>query len=216
MRTRKMRQKDVARLWWLLPIFASEVKQKRKGVTNMIVEPCCAERTLPDIMHRNEIVTWQTNGDVTLLHILKSVSWLAGDNLSMFLAVESVDKGMAEAIRWYFRRGWLRHLYILTKTRQADIASLLNGCDYEAASHKNLKTGMLSLSGKDGYVVVQGELIGRTDPGLRCYTSFFGNDGKIYADMTDATMSLYSVAMARKKRKEAKDGNTDRGDTPTA
>ena len=64
-------------------------------------EPCCIERTLPQLLKKYEWMPFQTNGDVTVEKILKAVSHLAGNNLDITICLPAIDVIILRIFAWY-------------------------------------------------------------------------------------------------------------------
>lgn len=158
------------------------------------IEPCCAGRQLPPLLASQRIVSFQTNGDVTLEHFVKAVSCIAGNKLRIELMVPSVDVDMLRVFAWYGRQGWLSSMSFLTAADNAALVfSELHGSVAEllCCRHSKVTDGMIAIHGENGTVVLQGHLSASAEPGYRFYSAVFGPTGSDSVKMFTATFRPY-------------------------
>ena len=172
-----------------------------------MMEPCCVERTLPMLLRKNNgWLPWQTNGDVTADKILKAVAHLAGNEIRLTVVAVSVDVALLRTLAWYFRRGWLKSLTVLTQHDQSELIrgelstfnSQLSTCD-----HPDVTDDMLIIEGEEQTVVVQGRLLTEVTPGHCQYITYVGTDADRIQQFTATATSKIKVASRKKAKKAA-------------
>ena len=182
-----------------------------------IIEPCCAERQLGQLLReeRGRAVMFQTNGDVTLEHWMKAVMLMAGNVRPrvMTLSVPILTGEMMRVVGRYLRLEWVKTLRLMTTDHlpQEHIQQLAGyaGCDAKAlqecvelAADADIPDEMLTFSGVDGTVVIQGRIFGKVTPGLSLYAGVYGRtDGPGVRSVMDAwgarfRARRYEVALA--------------------
>lgn len=182
--------------------------------TSSIMEPCCIENALPRLLKRHPLATWQSNGDILFSHIIKAVSWLAGNRLIVFLVMPVVNIEVLRVLAWYWRRGWLGGgVAILTASDQTELIKneLPAEMPCTIAAHDSVKECLLQIRGETAIVVVQGALLSQVTPGHYQYVTYAGNDME-QVDMlcASATAMLTNAvrkaekAKARKTKKQTK------------
>lgn len=169
------------------------------------MEPCCISRTLPPLLRQYQWLPWQSNGDVTIDKIFKAVSHLAGDRLTITLALPAVDTAVLRLLTWYWQRGWLTSAAILTATDQTQFirSGLPREMAVTIASHDSVESldGMVWFQGEKSNVVVTGPLLTAVTPGLCTYNTYFGADAARISQLTDAVTSRIRVAVAKESKK---------------
>lgn len=178
----------------------------------MYQEPCCIERTLPQLLKEHPLCTWQTNGDVTFDKIVKAISYLAGNSISTTLMLPTIDIQILRVLAWLHSRGWLKSVSILTKKDQSELinAELQNMEDKSAYNHSRVVEDLLVIKGEKNTVVVQGWLGMEIQAAQRMYVSYCGNDETEINSLTNSTFSLIERARHNVKKKKAKeDGGSD-------
>lgn len=170
-------------------------------------EPCCIERTLPMLLRKNNgLLPFQTNGDVTVEKLLKAVSHLAGNTLDIIVATPAIDIPTLRLFRWYYERGWLHSLTVLTQTDQTDF--IKNELPAELAltvlSSDRIAdgTGMLIINGETQTVIVQGPLLSKPTKAQLQYIAYMGKDTSRIAQFTATTTSIIRVATKKKAKKK--------------
>lgn len=156
------------------------------------IEPCCAGRQLPSLLREQSVASFQTNGDVTFEHIIKAVSCLAGDELSVILMVPSVNVDMLRVLAWFGRRGWLKKLHVVTTENQSGL--VYNETSGEVPTvlcshHERVAESLLVISGEKKCVVVNGQFLTSVVPGHRFYTAAVGAETSDAIRMFTATMT---------------------------
>lgn len=143
------------------------------------VEPCCCERQLPKLL-RNEGVFFQTSGDVTVEHLMKSIGCMVSPTCDMWLMISAVDVKLLRVIRHWFRREWMAGLYLLTREDQselvkAELNDVIDSVDYAHDKMVVDGSGLLAFVDVKGDVVaVQGDMLTAISPGMRMYAGIYG------------------------------------------
>ncbi len=167
-------------------------------------EPCCIENTLPILLRKYGLVTWQSNGDVTFEKIMKAVACMAGNELSVVLVVPEIDIPMLRYLRWLNQRGWLLRLAILTQKNQQELIRGEMPADMDLAiyNHKSVTEGTIIIYGENNTVVVLGSLHSAVTPALENYTTYMGCDQDRVSMLTDAVTSRLRLLDKKKKPAE--------------
>lgn len=170
-----------------------------------IMEPCCIEHSLPRLLKSHPLAVWQTNGDVKFDNIMKAVSCLAGDVITILLVVPVVDVAMLRFLAWFFRRGWLQQVSILTTADQSElIKNELKGYAVKVAFHDSVKEGFVEITGEKGTVIVQGELFSKVSPGHYQYVTYSGRNAEQIRMLDASVKSLFKAATVKNKRAKKK------------
>jgi len=154
----------------------------------MYIEPCCAERQLGHLLReeRGHVVAFQTNGDVTLEHWMKAVMLMSGDRpRTLTLSVPVFTDTMMRVVGRFMRQDWIKTLRLMTTEALApeNLQKLSGyvGCDttalaerLELAADARMADGMMSFSGPEGTVIIQGIIYDIVTPGLTLYVGLFG------------------------------------------
>ena len=167
-------------------------------------EPCCIERTLPQLLKKYEWMPFQTNRDVTVEKILKAVSHLAGNNLDITICLPAIDVIILRIFAWYHKRGWLKSLTILTATDQSELIrnELPKELTLTIVDSADIPDnyGLLVIKGELSNVIVNGPLYAAVTPGICSYTAYFGKDPDRISQLTDTINARIRVAEAKKKK----------------
>lgn len=180
----------------------------------MYQEPCCIERTLPQLLKQSPLCVWQTNGDVTFEKIVKAVSYLAGNEIAITLMLPEIDVSMLRVVSWLHARGWLQSVDVLTKKDQSELVNneLSAMDDKHAYFHSRVEESMLVINGEKNIVIVQGWLGSQVMAAHRQYVSYCGNDTSVIDSFIGTLNTLLNRAKSNTKRKQTKqqkDGSTD-------
>ena len=160
---------------------------------------------------------FQTSGDVTVRHLMKSVGCMVNNGCTMWLMAASVDVELLRVIRHWQERGWVAQVRLMTREDcEAAVAGELavgaigaagkpQQTGQEAASEaavmygrdERLTGGLLAFDdGKDA-VVIQGEMLLGTVPGMKGYAGCFG---AVASDAVKGAMdSVRALMKARAK-----------------
>lgn len=138
-----------------------------------MVEPCCAERQLPAMLKEQKGQAMVvTNGDVTMMHFFRSLSYMAGPTNEVVLAVGVMDVQMCRWIRQWMQRGWTTRVTITTRQDQREMISAeMEGWTERVtmATDEQLQTEMMAFRGERGTVTVSGRMLSKMEPGVTSY-----------------------------------------------
>lgn len=136
------------------------------------VEPCCAEKQLPTLLHEQSFNVFRTNGDVLFEHFIKSLSCLAGNTLSIMLTIPTVNPSICKTLAWMARRGWLTSLHILANDNQSALVfEEMQGVvkDLHFYHHERVTESSLIIEGEKAKVVLHGKFLVEVEPQLLTY-----------------------------------------------
>ena len=139
----------------------------------MIVEPCCCDKQLSELICQKQDTAFVTNGDVLLHHFLHAVSCLVGNKMDIVIVKPHINIEIAEKMSEFFRRGWLNALYILAEDKQETVGIIRSHCkeyidDILFAETKKLGNEMLGLLGTSG-IVINGPILTKPTFALTSY-----------------------------------------------
>ena len=163
------------------------------------LEPCCCERQLPHLLREQKTAFFQTSGDVTVKHLMKSVGCMVENGSTMWLMLPSADVGLMRMIRHWFDRGWTQKLWLLTREDCRDVvrsemtAVIQQHTGQDAmmlGSDEGMSGGLLAFSDGKKTVVIQGEMLQEVVPGMKMYSGCFGAvDAENVKGAMDAVMA---------------------------
>lgn len=182
-------------------------------MNNVFIEPCCAEYQLPLLLENKSFAPFQTKGDVTFEHFIKSVSYLAGNNIDITLVVSSIDIDMLRVLAWLFRRGWLNNLQILTKDNQSDLINK-ELSDYtsnvKCYYHSSVSDHLLLISGEVAKVAIQGYLSSSVSPAHRFYNAVRESNKKTAPVFSSLLDGITPLLRSESKKKSRNKKNTEK------
>lgn len=184
----------------------------------MIQEPCCIERSLPLAVKKYGWLPWQSNGDITIEKILKAVSYLAGNALDISICLPAIDIPALRLFAWYFKRGWLKSLTIITPDDQSELirAELPAELKLTVTNHASVNetSPILFIQGEIQTVIVQGPLHTSiaTTPTRENYITYAGKDQDRISQFTDTLSALIRVASKKKPKKGPVPAGSPSGD----
>lgn len=168
----------------------------------MWIEPCCADRQLPSAIKnaKGGFCFFQTNGDVLLETLLKSVSYLAGSGHTLLLSVPEADIRLLRTLNQYMTRGWTKAVLLLSQSPQEDLVSselAANIDKVQYASDPMILDGLLAIiparpsptptqtGAENKAVVIQGAILSKQDFSLCHYAAWYGRDREILQQAID-------------------------------
>jgi len=164
------------------------------------IEPCCCDRQLPRLLREQGMAFFQTSGDVTVKHLMKSVGCMVENGSTMWLMIRSVDVALMRLIRHWFDRGWIARLKILTREDCGDMvkdemAAVMQKHTeqtvVEYGQDDKMTGGLLAFDDGARAVVIQGDMLTEVAPGMKLYAGCFGkSDGEKVKGMMDAVGAL--------------------------
>lgn len=190
-----------------------------------IIESCCAERQLGQLLRENRghAALFQANGDMTLQKWMKATMLMAGDRpRTLTIAVPVFTEKMMDAVAKFMRLGWIERLRLMTTDpitpEMVQMLADKTECEgavlaehIELAADGAIPDGLLMFSGPQGTVVVQGTMPDIITPRLYLYSGVFGRtDGPAVRSITDAWEARF-----RSRRYEWPVGSNDVAEKPT-
>lgn len=185
-------------------------------MANNIVEPCCCERQLPQLLReaKGGAALFQTSGDVTVEKMMRSVGCMVDNGSDLWLMLPSVDVDLLRLIRYWFQRGWINHLHLLTKEKQMEmVATELEGVAFEYATDKMVTDGFLAFTCNGQAVVLQGQMVLKPAgaASLLMYAGVFGReDSDAVQSVLDTMQSRLHIAMRKQAKVQAKEQTTEK------
>jgi hypothetical protein len=157
---------------------------------------------------------FQTSGDVTVRHLMKSVGCMVKNGCTMWLMAASVDVELLRVIRHWQERGWVAQVWLMTREDcKAAVAGELaipagkpqgtveDGAAVMYGRDERLTGGLLAFDDGKEAVVIQGEMLLGTVPGMKGYAGCFGVVGsdavKGAMDAVKALMKARTKALTR-------------------
>lgn len=173
--------------------FLAERPLKRKSNMANMIEPCCAERQLPQLLRekKGHAVMLQTSGDVTVTAMTKAVSGMTGRGHRMTLWVPEVTKETLAFVAKGIRLGTMRGVRLLTRDDQrelvrevlADVIGMVSqehgAVEVVYGVDETLTDDVLMFDGPQGVVVLHGTMVQNVEPGLHMYGGIFATDAAI-------------------------------------
>ena len=178
-----------------------------------MIEPCCCERQLPRLLSDyNGRAACFTNGDVTVSHFFKSVSYLAGSSHTMVLVVREADVKLLRWLKTWMERGWTTGVMLTTATDARElVAAELEGLTDRVSVATDATVGdeLIAFEGEKGVVVVAGRMLTAAQPGLTVYALYHHHDRGMMDDLLAAIEArhrshLCKMEDVRGKKEEGK------------
>ena len=197
-----------------------------------MIEPCCAERQLPQLLRemKGHAVMLQTSGDVTVTAMTKAVSGMTGRGHRMTLWVPEVTKETLVFVAKGIRLGTMRGVRLLTRDDQGELvrevlADVIGMVSQEHGAvevvygvDETLTDDVLMFDGPQGVVVLHGTMVQKVEPGLHLYGGIFATDADIVTavigDAIESRTRLRGADVISEQRTDT-DG-TDEGEEPAS
>jgi len=146
-----------------------------------LLEPCCIERQAPYALSeaKGRAMMW-TNGDVTVSHWFKALSYMAGPTHRLTLVVKEPDVQLMRWIRTWKQRGWTTEVRLTASTdaRQLVTAELEGLTDkVTVAQDATIRSEAMVLEGDEGTIVIAGPMMTAVQPGLTTYAVMRTKEG---------------------------------------
>lgn len=179
----------------------------KKAKTMSYIEPCCADRQMPQLLRGHKTAFFQTAGDVTVQKMMKAVSHMAGSEMEMVLVLQAVDIRLLRYIKQYFTKGWFTSLLLMTlEDQQQMVTAELKGLKVTYACDQTITDGLLafvpatnaSASGKT--VIIHGRMLLKVEPAFCQYAIYAGTNTDVIDGALAAVRSKVKVAMLSEKR----------------
>lgn len=153
----------------------------------MYVEPCCADNQMPAIFKEHEVF-FNTSGDITVQHMMKAVSCLAGLDIEMTLMIDTVSDELLDTIRHYVNRGWIKKINLFVKNDckkqlKTKFEGMLNIITYSVDD--SLTGNLLAFDGTEGQVLIIGPMLCDIVPGFYTYAGKHYKNAKLFDDIME-------------------------------
>ena len=189
----------------------------------MMIEPCCCERQWPTaLQEKGGRVVVFTNGDVTVHHIFKSLSYLAGPTHRLLLLVANPDVQLLRWLKNWLQRGWTTEVRL---TSQTDVSTLVNeelgelSAKVSLAVDDTLRDELICMEGERGCVTVCGRMLTATHPGITTYACYHGKERGMMTELLAAVEARHRqhhiVAGVRPVPDASASGDGDSEPNPT-
>jgi hypothetical protein len=153
----------------------------------MYIEPCCAENQLPRLLRQAgaHAVMFQTSGDVTISHLMKSVMLLSGERpRTLTLALPTLSAEVVRLLRRYMTLEWVAHLNLITSDTTitqhpsplTQIGVPMDRITYAPVADASCM-GLLMFAGDTHTVAITGQLEPTPSQGLHLYSALLGPSG---------------------------------------
>ena len=191
--------------------------------TTNLVEVCCCERQLPAIIKGGtgdkvggRTAAFFTMGDVTLGHLFKAVSYMAGATHRMLLVTAEPTEKTMRWIKTWMQRGWTTEVAI---TARQDVTALV-ATELEwmtdkvtVAKDETLQTELVAMEGERGTVVVCGPMLTVARPGLTVYAAYSGSCRGTMAELLSAAEARHRGHRVEPAM-QSQETDEDKGETP--
>ena len=186
-----------------------------------LVEPCCAERTLPQLVRemRGVAMFW-TNGDVTVQHLFKSLSYMAGPTHRLTLVVRTADVQLCRWVKNWMQRGWTTEVRLTC----GEDATALVGTELEGFTDKvsvavddTVRDELMAVEGERGVVCIQGRMLTQTVPGITMYACYQGKERGMVGELmaaVEARQRSHRVTMTEARNDGTTEEDEDKDETP--
>ena len=154
----------------------------------MYVEPCCCENQLPRLLRQAgaHAVMFQTSGDVTISHLMKSVMLLSGERpRTLTLALPAFSAQLIPLLRRYMTLEWVEHLNLITTATPdehnayallSEVGVPMDRITYAPVADASCM-GLLMFAGDTHTVAITGHLEPTPSQGLHLYSALLGPSG---------------------------------------
>ena len=185
----------------------------------MYVDPCCCENQLPRLLRQAgaHAVMFQTSGDVTISHLMKSVMLLSGERprtLTLALPAWAVPS-IIPLLRRYMTLEWVAHLNLITSDTTitqhpsplTQIGVPMDRITYAPVADASCM-GLLMFAGDTHTVAIAGHLEPTPSQGLHLYSALLGPSGspalRSFTDPITALIKARAVEIEAPKEKVEK------------
>ena len=180
----------------------------------MYVEPCCCENQLPRLLRQAgaHAVMFQTSGDVTISHLMKSVMLLSGERpRTLTLALPTLSAELIPLLRRYMSLEWVAHLNLILNA-SIDTLDLYPQLERIGVPMQRITValvgdvqpmGLLMFAGDTHTVAITGHLEPTPSQGLHLYSALLGPSGSpALRSFTDPITALIKARTAELKAPE--------------
>ena len=157
-----------------------------------------------------------TNGDVTVQHLFKSLSYMAGPTHRLTLVVRTADVQLMRWVKNWMQRGWTTEVRLTC----GEDATALVGTELEGFTDKvsvavddTVRDEMMAVEGERGVVCIQGRMLTQTVPGITMYACYTGKERGMVGELMAAVESRHKrhAVVAAMQSQET---DEDKGETP--
>jgi len=153
----------------------------------MYIEPCCIDSQLPKLLREHPMVFFQSNGDWNVSKLMKAVACMV-DGHDILLALPEVDIDLLRFLYYWFGRGWINHLSLITTNDQSDLIrqelpDRLKNISY--CYDWLIIDSLICLYGEKNSLVIQGPMLLKTDYSLSLYSAYFGKDNNMVSQAVE-------------------------------
>lgn len=162
-----------------------------------IIEPCCAERQLGQILReeRGHAVMFQTNGDVTAKLFIKDTMLLSGDRpRTLTIAASEMPQEAMRLVSRYASLCYISTLRLMVHESDLALHPAFPNCNVELALLPDEKPvpELMMWRGSSHTVIIQGAMPDVTTPALHLYSGLLcGNQSPAVRVATDAFEALF-------------------------
>ena len=151
----------------------------------MYLEPCCIKNQLPHAIRNGKgNALFQTNGDVTVEHLMGAACCLASGGFGEYwICIKEVDIMLMRKLAHWMDREWIRTLHLLTETDQQPLVASELGAERMKQVDYGWREGlaaaqMLCVVGNRETIIVQGEmlLVAATQARVTSYSATLGKN----------------------------------------
>ena len=167
--------------------------------TRYLLEPCCIEKQAPYALSeaKGRAMMW-TNGDVTVSHWFKALSYMAGPTHRLTLVVKEPDVQLMRWIRTWMQRGWTTEVRLTTATDASElVAAELEGLTDKVtiARDDTIQSELMAMEGSEATIIIAGPMLTATRPGIIIYA---------VRRLKEGSCDLLQAVAARHKRHQVK------------
>lgn len=163
----------------------------------MYIEPCCIDRQLPHLLRKDNFSFFQSNGDWSVMDLMKAISYMAEGGVAVFM-MPTVDVFFLRTLRTYLVKDWYRSVILLTAIDQSELigkelGSVINRVCY--ARNAMVRDSGLFLTDFHYYLVINGPLYLGKSTGLCHYSAYYGIDSSVFVNAIEAIVSRVKTAV---------------------
>jgi len=177
-----------------------------KNMTN-IIEPCCAERQLGQLLREahGHAALFQTNGDVTAKLFIKDTMLLSGDRpRTLTIAASELPQEAMRLVERYAQLGYIAHLRLMlpsdvspqTSDLISHLSSLISHFDVALLPDDQPIPELMMWRGSSHTVVIQGAMPDVKTPALHLYAGQLGGNNS--PAINAATAAFEALFRARR------------------
>ena len=147
-----------------------------------IIEPCCAERQLGQLLRESHghAVMFQTQGDVTMTTLLKATMLMSGDRpRTLTISTPTLPQEAMRLVERYAQLGYISRLRLMLPSDLiSHFSSLISHFDVAIAT-VDTAPSLLMWQGSTATVVIQGYVPDVVTPALHLYAAILGGSQSV-------------------------------------